>query len=158
MDPEVLMDDSSSWDFNDCDFNEDDCNEDDCNEDDCNDAVLEVPFHDVVGIMLEAGHIRGAGARFPEPLALLERGAPTDIAQALGLVEGGKLAPDADIRIHKAYRSLLETGRFRLMEKWGYTWIVPGDARKYVDQSALRAAVANVVGYSVRTQVWDDLA
>lgn len=152
------MDDSSNWDFNDCDFNEEDFNEDDFNEDDCNDAVLEVPFHDVVGIMLEAGHIRGAGARFPEPLALLERGAPTQVARTLGLVEGDQLAPDADIRVHRAYRALLETGRFTLLEKWGYTWIVPGDARKYVDLSELRARVGVVVGYSVRTQVWEDLA
>ena len=49
-------------------------------------------------------------------------------------------------------------GRFTLLEKWGYTWIVPGDARKYVDLEALRARVGVVVGYSVRTQVWEDLA
>jgi hypothetical protein len=30
-------------------------------------------------------------------------------------------------------------GRFTLLEKWGYTWIVPGDTRKYVDLEALRA-------------------
>lgn len=121
------------------------------------DDFNEVPFHDVVGIMLEAGH-RGGGARFPEPLALRYRGAPTQVARTLGLVEGGQLAPDADIRVHRAYRALLETGRFRLMEKWGYTWIVPGDARKYVDLEAIARVVGVVVGYSVRTQVWEDLA
>lgn len=144
--PEVLMDDYELY----CEA----CN----GEGAFNDAVVEVPFVDVVGIALEAGHIRGATARFPEPLALLECGAPTGVARTLGLVEGDELVPDAHIRVHRAYRALLETGRFTLLEKWGYTWIVPGDARKYVDQSALRAAVANVVDCTIRARVWEDLA
>lgn len=117
-----------------------------------------VDFNEAVARELQDASLMGTGARFPEPLALRSRGAPTDIARALGLVEGGELASDADIRVHRAYRALMETGRFRLLEKWGYTWIVPGDARKYVDPEALRTGVADVVGYSVRTQVWEDLA
>lgn len=146
---EVLMDDLDGW-----DLYIEACN----GEGAFDDRVVEVPFNDAVAIMLEAAHIRGATPRFPEPLALLECGAPASIAQTLGLVEGPALVADAAVRVHRAYRTLLETGRFALLEKWGYTWIVPGDARKYVDQTALRAAVANVVDCTVFSQVWEDLA
>jgi len=69
---------------------------------------------------------RDAGSRFPNPIELVRFGHLTEAANRLGLTRSAALSGSV---VFAAVKAHLAAGELKLLSRWGYVWVVPGQAR-----------------------------